>query len=551
MPDEVLQLLLAGDVADALAAAQRRVAEAPQDSNARYGLASALAAGGDAEGASVALNQARLLQSIVLMSGMGADVEAMSRLPAQAVAIGNQLYAARHVAMASVAYGMAVSAGERGGQALLSYGLSLQHQGRAEEAIPVFRAITELYPGAAGDQFLLVPHFYVADGIARHAAEAKAWAARHAPPVPAPPFANPPSAGRRLKIGYVAPSFVGVQVRQFIQPILDAHDRDAFDVFVYPARPETTAGDQPVHVTPIGEIDDRAAADLIRGEGIDVLIDAWGHNAGSRLGVFALRAAPVQATWLNYQQTTGMTAMDYALCADSVDAPRMDEAFVEKVWRVGPTSAPFRPDGPPPITPAPALKNGYPTFASFNNPAKLSDETVAAWARILKGRPEARLILKYGYFEDPVLRSVTAARFAAHGVDPARIDFRGQSKGEAYVAEFGDVDLALDPSPVPGGTTSLEALSRGVPVLTVVGPTFYSRAALQILTGAGLDELVADDWDDYVARAIRLSATPEGLQGLRERTRAGFAAANYRDEAAVTRDLEAAFRGMFEAWEAR
>jgi protein O-GlcNAc transferase len=446
--------------------------------------------------------------------------------------------------------GMAVQNDEQRLEPLLMYALSLQHQGRAEEAIQVFRAAAELYPGSAAGQFLLLPHFYVQDGIARHAAEARGWIQQHTVQAPEPAFRNPPAGGRKLRVGYVAPSFTQSQVRQFIQPVLESHDRAAFEVFVFPASAEGEGGwSQPVQVQAIGSLDDKNAADLIRAQQIDVLIDAWGHTAGSRIGVFAHRPAPVQAAWLNYQQTTGLPAMDYVLHADSADGPGMAEAFVEKVWRVGAVSAPFRPDGDAPTTPAPALKNGYATFGSFNNPAKLSDATVAAWARILKRQPSARLLLKYGYFADPVLCAVTSARFAAHGVDPARIEFRGHTTGEAYVAEFGDVDLALDPSPVPGGTTSLEALSRGVPVLTLDGPTFYSRTALQILTGAGLDELVARDWDDYVDRAVNLSGDGERLQALRDRVRAGFAGAIYRDEARVTRDLERAYRGMFEAWE--
>jgi len=550
--DEVRHHLVGGDPVAALAAARSAIARTPQQADAHYWLSSALTANGEAEAAAVALDDARLLHAIGLMRDMGADVVKMSQSPDAALEVANALYRERHVAMASVAFGMALNQGERRRDTLLSYGLSLQHQGRAEGAIQVFRAAADLYPSPAAHQFLLFAHFHAKDGIARHAAEARRWAELYAVRAPEPAFANRPAAGRRLRVGYVAPSFAQTQVRQFMGPVLDSHDPAVCEVFLFPARADGESGwARPVSVHPIGALDDKSAADLIRSLGIDVLIDAWGHTAGSRLGVFAHRAAPVQAAWLNYQQTTGLAAMDYTLHADTVEAPGMAEAFVETVWRVGPTSAPFRPDGAAPTTPAPAIRNGYATFASFNNPAKLTDETVAAWSRILKGQPTARLILKYGYFADPVLRAVTASRFVAHGVDPDRIEFRGHTTGEAYFAEFGDVDLALDPSPVPGGTTTLEALSRGVPVLTLDGPTFYARTALQIVAGAGLDELVARDWDDYVARAVALSADAAGLQALRERTRTGFATAIYRDEAGVTRDLERAYRGMFEAWEGR
>jgi protein O-GlcNAc transferase len=550
-PDLILRLLVDGEPAVAVAVARTFASQAPGEAEAHYWLSSALAANGDAA-AAAALDDARLLHAIGLMRQMGADVTRIAQHADAAVDVANQLYRQRYVATASVAYGMALQGGERRLEPLLSYGLSLQHQGRAEEAIQVFRAAAELYPGPATQQFLLFAHFYAKEGVPRHAAEARRWAVQHTVPLPQPMFANGPSAGRRLRVGYVAPSFAQNQLRQFIEPVIESHDREAFEIVLFPTRAEGETGwTRPVSVRPIGGLDDAGAADLIRSCGIDVLIDAWGHTAGSRLGVFAHRPAPVQAAWLNYQQTTGLPAMDYVLHADCVQGPGMAEAFVETIWRVGPTSAPFRPAAASIATPAPSLRNGYPTFGSFNNPAKLSDETVSAWARILKGRPDARLILKYGYFIDPVLCAATSSRFAAHGVDPSRIDFRGHTTGEAYAAEFGDVDLMLDPSPVPGGTTSLEALSRGVPVLGLAGPTFYSRTGLQILTGAGLDDLIASDWDDYVARALAVSSDAASLQALRERAQAGFAGANYRDEIAVTRDLERAYRGMFEIWERR
>ncbi|THD64085.1 hypothetical protein [Phenylobacterium sp.] len=541
------EMLFAGDLAGAVAAFQSAARAEPADHESRYWLYSALTAAGDAVGAAASLEEARVLHAVTVLRELGADMTRLQTDRAYCADLGRRAYAAKLMGPASLALGRGLDFERLDPQLMLNYGLSLQHQGRAEEAIQVFRALTEVYPVSGLHQFLLVPHFYVADGIARHTAEAKRWAELHAPPRPAPAFANPPAAGRKLRVGYVAPNFNQFQNRQFAQPVIEAHDQGAFEVFLYPAQAELAAPG--ITVAAVGGLEDAAAAELIRGHGIDVLIDCWGHNAGNRLGVFALRAAPVQATWLNYQQTTGMTAMDYVLCADCADGPDIEGAFVEKVWRIGDNSAAFRPDGEPSITPAPALKNGYATFASFNNPAKLSDETVAAWARILKGVPDARLTLKYGYFQDPVLQAVTSARFAAHGVDPARIDYRGHSTGEAYVAAFGDVDLALDPSPVPGGTTSLEALSRGVPVLTLMGPNFYARAALPIFVSAGLEDLVAADWDGYVARAIALAGDFDGLQALRARVRAGFATAGYRDQAGVARDMEAAFRGMFAAWE--
>ena len=543
--------LLAGDTADSVAGYRAAIAAQPADLDARYGLASALAAAGDGVVASAALEEARMLHGLLLAKGAGADLVRIQADGDYAAAVATQLYAAHHVAAASVIFGRAVMAGHQSQASLLTYALSLQHQGRAEEAIRVFRATAELHPSPAVDQFGLVPHFMVENGRARYAAAARAWAQRWAPEIGDPVFANPPSAGRRLRIGYVAPAFAALQVRQFITPILEAHDPAEVAVFLYPATDAAEKG-WPGHIVvrPIGGMNDAAAAALIRDDAIDVLVDCWGHSAGSRLGVFARRAAPVQVAWINFVQTTGLTRMDYVLHADSMAAPGTEALFTERVWPMGAITIPYKPDpARPPVAPTPALATGRITFGSFNHPCKLSDATVRAWSRILAGRPDARLVLKYRYFVDPVLQAATRARFAAERIAPERIEFQGHTTGPDYLAAFDQIDLALDPSPYPGGTSTCDALTVGVPVLTLAGPDFFSRIGIQCLEGAGLPELVAETWDDYVAKALALTDEHVALDKLRQRVRPGFDGGPYGDAAGFTRGLEAVFRTMAARWE--
>ena len=548
--DRARAALLRGDALQAATDLIAAAMAAPQAFELQYALAAAMLALGDAQAADQALETARLLHSLRLLAGMGVDLKRLRAEPDFAVDIGMTLYRNKHVAMACAAFGMAISAGYKGQQGLLSYGLALQHQGLAEEAIRVFRAAAELYPSAGTHQFLLYPHFLVQDGIARHAQEARRWAALYGR---APPGLTPPAIDRNrrrpLRIGFVNPSFIQVQSRQFVGTVFEHLDRSQFEVFLYPnAEDDPAAWSAPVTVRPIGRMNDATAAALIRSDRIDVLVDCWGHTAGNRLTMFTHRPAPVQTTWVNYQQTTGLDCMDYTIHADDVDAPDMAEAFTETIWRVGATPCAFRPDGVAETTPAPVLRNGYVTFGSFVHPSRLTDSTVDAWAAILKGRPDSRLVLKYGYYDDPVLRGVTAARFLGRGVDPDRLEFRGHTTGQAYVAEFGDIDLALDPSPCPGGTTTFEAMTRGVPVLTLKGETFYSRIGVPIVAGAGMPDMVADSWDAYVARAVEVSADAATLQTLRDRVLPGFAASPFRDEAGCARVLGEAFQGMFRRW---
>jgi predicted O-linked N-acetylglucosamine transferase (SPINDLY family) len=263
--------------------------------------------------------------------------------------------------------------------------------------------------------------------------------------------------------------------------------------------------------------------------------------------MFAHRAAPVQVAWINFVQTTGLTRMDYVLHADTMATPADAGLFTEQVWSMGEIIIPYRPyPDRPPTPPTPALASGRVTFGSFNHPAKLSDATIKAWSRILRGRPGARLILKYRYFVDPVLQRATRARFLAERVAPERIEFRGHSAGPDYLASFGEVDLALDPSPCPGGTTTCDALAAGVPVLTLAGDNFYARIGIQTVLAAGAPELVAGSWDDYVARAIHLTGDLAALDRLRARIRPAFEQGPYGDEAGFTRRLEAAFGAMFD-----
>ena len=515
-----------------------------------YWLSAAYGAAGQKTAQIEALRKAETLQGLQIIKASGGDLIRFQQDAAYAASVGDQFYQAKLAACASLGYGRAAMEPGASATLLLRYGLSLQHQGRVEDAAAIFAVAAEVYPSAQVHEFLLFADFFVEAGVKRHAAEARRWAERYAPPLdPATlHFANARDPDRTLRIGYVAPSFIGTQVRQFVLPVLEAHDPAVVEVFLYAADAKAESGVPAAQIRSIGGLSDTDAAALIRADRIDVLVDLWGHTASGRLGVLALKPAPVQVAWINYVQTTGLSAIDYVIHCEGMDAPGTAGLFVEKIWTLGPIMAPFRPDVRAELTPAPALRNGYVTFASFNNPAKLSEQTLAGWARVLLARPGSRLMLKYAYFTDPVLQEATCARFAAHGIEPERLEFHGHTVGPDYLKAFGDVDLALDPSPCPGGTTTSDAIAAGVPVLTLRGGDFYARIGLACLEPLGLPELVAESWDDYVAKATRLTEDLVALNALRARVRVAFDASPARDEAGFTRTLENAFREMFARW---
>jgi len=544
--------LLAGDAGRAIPHLERAVAAAPADLEARYWLASAKFTS-RAPDANSALDEARTLHALILARSMGCDIGRCQTDGAYAAQVADQLYGKTLVAMASVVRRMAIGAGAKDGPGLLAYGLSLQHQGRADEASEVFQLVADQFRSASAHQFLVYPQLLRDDGDARHSAVVRDWARHYAPEVPATALNNPDRRGRKLRIGYLAPWFATCQLKQFITPLLEHHHRDAVSVTLYPNDAASEAGCWPdwIDIHPLGALDDAQAAALIRRDGVDVLADCWGHTAGSRLPVFAHRPAPVQVAWINFIQTTGLKQMDYVLHADGADTGGHRDLYWEDIWRIGPVFNAFRPaPGRLPPVPSPALASGQVTFGSFNHPAKLSGATLDAWAAVLRGAPTSRLLLKYSYFTDPVLQRVTQARLAARGVAPERVVFAGHSSGQAYFEAFREIDLMLDAWPAPGSTTTLDALSNGVPLLTMVEPSLAGAYARSILEACGLGDLVTTAADQFVSRALELAADPSRLDAVRARVRPGFDASPIRDEAGFTRRIEAAFGEMFDRWRA-
>jgi hypothetical protein len=546
--------LFAGDPTGAAKAFRAAAADEASDYESRYWLYSALVASGDWEGGTLAMEEARTLHSVAALRELGFDMARFQTDKAYCVEIGRRCYAMALMGPASTALGRGFDFDKLDPTLMLNYGLSLQHQGRLREAMEVFKASADIFPDPALHEFQLHPVFIALFGPEHLAKESRRWGDLYAPPMTPKTvtFANARNTDRPLRVGYIGPTFTRNQVRQFLLPVLEAHDPKAVELHLYCADPALEAPLPPnATLHKIDGLGNDQIASMIRGDGIDVLIDIWGHTAGSRLPVFALRPAPVQIAWINFLQSTGLTSMDYVFHCDGMAVPGTEAFFTEKIWSLGELMSPSRPaaDRPDPA-PTPALKNGYVTFGSFNNPAKLNEMTVAAWSLILRARPRDKLVLKYSYFEDPVLQRVTQARFATYGARPEQLEFRGATKGLDYLLEFRDIDLALDPSPAIGGTTTHDALGNGVPVLSNTGDNYYARSAACTVLPLGIPELVADGWDQYVERALTLTADFESLDRLRSRIRPAFEASSYRDEAGFTRIVEDAFRQMFGRWAA-
>lgn len=371
-------------------------------------------------------------------------------------------------------------------------------------------------------------------------------------PRPAAALLRDPDPDRRLRVGFVTADLHRQHpVDLLLQPLLERWDRDGFELTIYfngVSHDERTARARGlVHRwVEATAMDDATLAARIEADGIDVLLDLAGPTARNRLAVFARRAAPVQVTYLGYPGTTGVPNMDW-IVTDPVVAPEgCDALFTERVLRLPDTVFCHAPGDEHPMPAFPDSDATRPlTFGSFNNAAKLNDRTLALWARVLEAVPQSRLLLKAPSFADAGTAVLFARRFAAHGIDAARLEFRGPTGLHEMMAEYADVDVALDPAPYNGGMTTLQAMWMGTPVLCLEGDRFSARMGASFMRAAGLPDWVARDEDDFVAKAVELTADRAALLALRRGLRARQQAATAWDPRAQARALGGLLR---EAW---
>ena len=360
---------------------------------------------------------------------------------------------------------------------------------------------------------------------------------------------NPPDPERPLRIGYVSPD-CHTALPAFIEPVLLNHDRSAFEVYAYfnNAQPAETIARLGL-VTPrvMKGADDATVARWVREDGIDILVDIAGHTGLNRLGVFGRKPAPVQITWLDYLNTTGLDAIDYRLTDAVSDPEDADALHSEALLRLAPAQWCWRPpESNAPPGPLPMLAAGHPTFGSFNHGAKLTDETLALWSRVLAAIPGARLVIA----GVPEGRAQARLRAALRDAGD-RLRLLPRLELDAFRREAAAIDIALDPHPFSGATTTLEMLWQGAPVLTLPGATSASRSSASLLTAVGLVDWIARDADDYVARAKRAVARTDALSRLREALPARLRASALCDAARFTRGLEGVLRDAWRTWCAR
>lgn len=366
-------------------------------------------------------------------------------------------------------------------------------------------------------------------------------------------FSNPQSADRRLRIGYVTGDFHHQHpVNIFMLPVLLRHDHARVEVCVYHTG---SMHDEYTRKARAGvdrwlaaaALDDTALQAAIVADGIDVLVDLAGHTSTHRLGVFAKRAAPVQATFLGYPHSTGLSAIDWIIGDATVSPAGHAHLFSEGIAQLPGSVFCWAPVDDYPLPPARAP--GVPvTFGSFNNAMKLSPKTISLWVQVLKAVPDAHLLLKAPSLRDAAVQARFASLFAQQGIGKDRLTFRGPTGLAEMMQEYGDIDIALDPLPYNGGTTTLQALWMGVPVVTLAGGNFVGRMGASFLSTLGRQEWVASDESGYVANAVALAHRAGTLRRERAELRNQMADSSLCDIQAYAAHLEALYRRMWSGY---
>jgi predicted O-linked N-acetylglucosamine transferase (SPINDLY family) len=517
---------------EAIAAFQRAVELKPDLKVAQLNLARALMRKDDPAGAADALNQ------------RGVDAFNAGNLPLARILFRQ----------AAETYGRCFEAHNNLASILLNDGL-------IDEAIGEFREALSINPDAAAvhGNICMALHYRCEDPQQIFDEHVR-WGQQHGSKFAdhARAHKNDRNPDRRLRIGYISPDFREHSVAYFVSPIIESHDRSQFELFLY-----DTGDLPPDSVTEwfknrvdsfrriTDESDDRAA-EIIRDDRIDILVDLAGHTHGNRLLVFARKPAPVQVTYQGYPDTSGLPAIDYRITDAIADPLGVTDRFnVEKLIRLPETNWCYRPSpDAPPVAELPMRQNNFVTFASFNNFAKVSPKMLELWAQLLLCLPNSKLLLKASGLDNPDARQRTLATLTSESVNADRIELVGRTRSTIdHLALYGRCDVALDTYPYNGTTTTCEALWMGVPVVTLCAPDLHmARVSASLLTTAGLPELIATSPQQYIDIAAALASDPNRLLQLRTSMRERLHASPLLDGPRFTRNLEAMYRQLWKSW---
>jgi protein O-GlcNAc transferase len=469
--------------------------------------------------------------------------------------LGTVLYARERTDEAIAAFRQAVRLKPDFALAHNNLGNALKDIAQLDEAIGAYRQAIRLKPDFlfAHSNLLYALHYHPGYDARMIYQEHLQWNRQFAEPVRKfiRPHTNNRDPDRRLRIGYISPDFRECPIAPSLLPLLREHDRQQMEIFCYShvlrpdARTEQLRNHADVWRNLVG-LSDSQALSLIQQDEIDILVDLALHTGNRQLMIFAHKPAPVQATWLAYPGTTGLSAIDYRLSDPYLDPPDSDlSLYSERTIRLPETYWCYSVPGPTPEPSPPPATTGYVTFGCLNNFAKVSLPALDSWADILQAVAQSRLIVhtRRGTHLDAV-----RDRFAGKGISPDRLEFLSRQPWPQYAQTYGRIDIALDPFPWAGGITTCDALWMGVPVVSLAGHTAVGRGGAGILSNVGLPELIAQTPQQYVQIATELASDLPRLTGLRRTLRARMQTSPLMDAPRFARNVEAAYRQMWRNW---
>ena len=445
--------------------------------------------------------------------------------------------------------------------ALNNLGLLHKDRGEAAEAVALLRqSLARKGNAEVHSNLLFALHLDPATQRETLEDEHLHWNALHAAPAREfqHPQANDRSPNRRLRVGYLSADFRDHVVGRTLLPIFAAHDPAEVECVCYSNSAELDETTEHFQACAgfwrdVEGWPDARLADQIRDDRIDILVDLSLHTAGNRLTVFARKPAPIQVSWLGYPEASGVETIDCwladrFLCPPEAPTPAVGgQPFrLPEAWCCYPAPA-----DSPDVGDLPSASNGHITFGSFNHLGKINPRVLDLWARILDAVPNSRLLLlgKQGSYRE---------RFKTHlqnrGVAPERLEFLDyvraspQASTGHFLQRYTRVDIALDPFPYNGMTTTGDALWMGVPVVALRGGSGLSRASFSLLSNIGLSELAASSEEDYLQLACSLARDPQRLTQLRATLRSRMQSSPLLDAPRLARHVEAAFRQMWRQW---
>ena len=463
-------------------------------------------------------------------------------------ALGNQASALR-------CFQRAISLAPRHCESHHNLGKTLFGLGLVDEALDSFQAAVALGGGFVPRTAVavVIPGSPRSDNHAILAAR-RNWAETHLPlPDRAGKHRTAPGQGRRLRLGYLSSFFSHDKWMKPVWGLMNHHDRERVELHLFSDAPESQcqAGYRrhpSDRFHDISGLSNQEAAQRIEESELDVLVDLNGYSRVARLAVVALKPAPIVAGWFNFYATSGMACYDYLIGDNEVILPGEEIHFTEKILRVPGSYLTFEVSHPAPeIAEPPGLADGNLTFGCLASSYKITRPVIEAWSRILECAPGARMFVKNSGLGCPENRQFLAQRFAQCGINPDRIAMAGPAEHWNFLAAYCHIDVALDTFPYNGGTTTMEALWQGVPVITFHGDRWAARQSASILRAAGLSEYVAENVEDYVERAVALTRVPGTLgrlTDLRLGMRRRLAGASICDTAGFAGEMERLYSQM-------